>query len=73
MQVTSSKNCYCHTCMRSFHYLGITRHRSMHRDKKENCTITYTDGKTYEHKYNIKTRVVTIACDSPDYVTPPER
>ena len=45
----------------------------MHRDKKENCTITYTDGKTYEHKYNIKTRVVTIACDSPDYVTPPER
>lgn len=40
------KNCYCHTCKRDFHYLGINTHRAMHRRKKENCKITYTYGNT---------------------------
>lgn len=40
------KTCYCHTCQKWFHYLGINRHRAMHRDKKEICKITYTDGNT---------------------------
>lgn len=47
-----AKNCYCHTCEKSFHYLGIARHRVMHRDKKEYCKITYTFGKTYEYFYD---------------------
>jgi len=40
------KTCYCHTCQRHFHYLGINRHRAMHRDRREICTITYTGGNT---------------------------
>ncbi len=40
------KTCYCHTCKRHFHYLGINRHRAMHRDRRELCTITYTTGNT---------------------------
>ena len=56
MKVTNDKNCYCHTCEKSFHYLGIARHRAMHRDRKETCKITYTCGDTYTHfKRNEKT------------------
>ena len=47
MKVTRFKKTYCHTCKKDFHYLGINRHRAMHRDKKENCQITYTHGDTY--------------------------
>lgn len=46
------KNCYCHKCKKSFHSLGIARHRSMHRDRKEDCKITYSDFKTKEHKFS---------------------
>ena len=52
MRVTREKNCYCHTCKKGIHYLGITRHRSMHRDKMEDCEITYTHGDTYLHEYS---------------------
>lgn len=48
---TTEKNCYCHTCKRAFHYLGITRHRAAHRDRSERCKITYTNGETYIHNY----------------------
>ena len=51
MRVTRAKNCTCHTCGKDFHYLGITRHRAMHRDKKEDCKITYTHGDTYQYHY----------------------
>jgi len=50
MFVTSMKNCYCHTCKRAFHYLGITRHRQAHYRRGEDCEITYTHGDTYLHK-----------------------
>jgi len=49
MKVTRFKNCYCHTCQKAFHYLGIARHRRGHLDKKESCEITYTHGDTYIH------------------------
>jgi hypothetical protein len=52
MKVTSYKNCHCFTCERNFHYLGITRHRAMHRDKKEDCVIEYTNGDIYNHKFS---------------------
>jgi len=43
---------FCHTCEKSFHYLGITRHRAMHRDRLEDCKITYTHGDTWLHEYS---------------------
>lgn len=46
------KTCYCHTCKKEFHYLGIARHRAMHRDRMEDCEITYSDGNTYLHGYS---------------------
>ena len=47
-----NKGCYCHTCQRVFHYLGIARHRAMHRDRRQNCEITYSNGDTYDHKFS---------------------
>lgn len=49
-KVTTAKNCYCHTCAKSFHYLGIANHRLAHKRRGERCLITYTDGKTFDHK-----------------------
>ena len=49
MNVTNNKDCTCHTCDKDFHYLGIARHRAMHRDKNEICEITYSDGSRYRH------------------------
>lgn len=43
--------CLCHTCNREFQALGIARHRAMHRDKKENCKITYSNGDTYTYNF----------------------
>lgn len=54
MRVTRAKNCYCHTCKRAFHYLGINRHRAMHREKRQDCKITYTYGDTYIFEYSKK-------------------
>lgn len=42
---------YCHTCKKDFESLGIARHRAMHRDKKEDCEITMSDGR-YVYKYS---------------------
>lgn len=47
-------DCYCYTCERWFHSLGIARHRAAHRDKKERCLIYYSTGATLEHKYDSK-------------------
>lgn len=46
-----NKNCYCHTCNKAFHRLGIMSHRAMHRRKKENCKITFTYGNTHSYDY----------------------
>jgi len=54
MWVTNLKECYCHTCRKEFHYLGIARHRAMHRERKENCKITYTHNDTYLHNFGDK-------------------
>lgn len=44
---------YCHRCERRFHPLGIMRHVAMHRDKRENCTVTYTrETSTYRFANN---------------------
>lgn len=46
------KDCYCHTCEKEFNSLGIARHRAMHRDRQEDCKITYKDGKTLKYKFS---------------------
>lgn len=51
-KIEQPKNCYCFTCDRFFNALGIARHRAMHRDRRENCRIGYTDGRTVEHKFS---------------------
>ena len=48
-------DCYCHTCHRTFHSLGIARHRAMHRDRREDCEIEYSDGTTYKHSFTKRT------------------
>lgn len=45
------KGCYCHTCGKDFHSLGIMSHRAAHRRRKENCKITFSNNDTYTYKY----------------------
>lgn len=54
MKVTRDKNCFCHTCNKDFHYLGINRHRAAHRDRKEDCKITYTYGDTWTFRFSAR-------------------
>ena len=56
MKVTNSKNCYCHTCKKRFHYLGINSHRAAHRRRKEKCIITYTEGNTITFDWSDENR-----------------
>lgn len=48
----TNKSCYCHTCKKDFHYLGINRHVAMHRDKRQRCKVTYTYGDTYTYPFD---------------------
>ena len=47
------KICYCHTCDKHFRSLGIARHRAMHRDRREECIITYSSGITLAHAFSV--------------------
>ena len=51
MKVTKDKNCYCFTCKKLFHYLGIAGHRMAHKRRKENCEISFTNDDTYFYNY----------------------
>lgn len=51
MIITRDKNCFCHTCQNKYHYMGISRHRKAHKDRSENCKITFTDGRTEIYRY----------------------
>jgi hypothetical protein len=52
VRVTRAKNCYCHLCGKDFHYLGINRHVAMHRDRREDCKVTYTYGDTHTYQFS---------------------
>jgi len=52
MKVDREKKCFCYNCQREFHSLGIMRHRAMHRDKKEDCSIQYSNGNIYIHEFS---------------------
>lgn len=47
-------DCWCHTCEVGFHHLGIARHRAAHRDRRENCDITFSTGERYKYNYGEK-------------------
>lgn len=49
------ETCYCVTCNKWFHFLGIARHRAFHRDKKEICEIRFTNGERKKWDYTEKT------------------
>jgi len=51
-RVSREKECYCHTCGRALHSLGIMRHRAMHRDNREDCEITFTNGQRYRYRFS---------------------
>lgn len=44
--------CYCKTCKKTFHHLGIMRHKAMHRDNKEDCEIEFSDGSIRIYKFS---------------------
>ena len=46
------KDCTCYTCARDIHHLGIMSHRAMHRRKREDCKIMYSDGRTFTHNFS---------------------
>ena len=48
---SGAKRCYCHTCGKLYHCLGIARHRSAHRRKGENCKIEYSSGEIKKYNY----------------------
>jgi len=51
MPIKNKKRCWCYTCAKSFHYLGIAKHRAKHRDNRERCEIWYTSGKNVVHDF----------------------
>lgn len=44
-------DCYCVTCAKGFHHLGIMSHRARHRRANETCVIVYSDGRTITHYF----------------------
>jgi len=46
-----NKSCYCETCDKHFHPLGIATHRAMHRRNKQDCVIFNSDHIRTEYKY----------------------
>lgn len=45
-------SCFCHTCNRVFHPLGIASHRAAHRDKYQDCEITFSNGDRRRWEYS---------------------
>ncbi len=45
-------DCYCFRCKKYFHHLGIARHRAMHRDRGEDCSIRYSTGRIGVYKFS---------------------
>ncbi len=48
------KTCYCVTCDKALHPMGVAGHRAMHKRRKQNCTIQVTSGKTFTWRYGEK-------------------
>ena len=53
---SDDRTCYCLTCSKDLHYLGVARHRAMHRDKREDCLIQMTDGRILKWEFSRRGR-----------------
>ena len=51
-KMNRTKDCYCHTCDKWFHHLGIASHRASHRQRLQDCEITYANGETFTHDFS---------------------
>lgn len=49
-------SCYCYTCDRYFHAMGIARHRAGHRDREEYCKIRFAYGNVMSWDYRDEKR-----------------
>lgn len=58
------KDCYCHTCDKDFHPMGIASHRAGHRRRKEDCKITFTNGDTFSYSYAVEMKAGALAIDA---------
>ncbi len=47
-------DCYCVTCDRDIHHLGIMSHRAMHRRRKRDCVIVFSDGRAESYFFSEK-------------------
>lgn len=45
-------DCFCYTCNREIHHLGIMSHRAAHRRRAEDCMILFSTGKVYTYKFS---------------------
>lgn len=53
---SDEKTCYCITCKKALHYLGVAMHRKAHERRKQDCTIRYTGGEKKTFQYSKKTK-----------------
>ena len=44
--------CYCETCEREIHRLGIGSHRAAHRRRRQDCRIVFSGGRTRLYRYS---------------------
>jgi len=44
-----SKDCFCYKCKKYFNSLGIASHRAAHRNRGEDCTISYNGTQITHH------------------------
>ena len=58
MKEHSDADCWCNTCGRAFHHLGIAGHRAAHRNRREDCEIEYNDGRVVTHEFSKSARCV---------------
>lgn len=45
-------DCYCYTCDRDIHHLGIMSHRAAHKRRNEDCTISFSDGREVTYNFS---------------------
>jgi len=45
-------DCYCYTCEREIHHLGIMSHRAAHRRRGEDCKIEFSTGRVVAYQFS---------------------
>ncbi|MEQ8504626.1 MAG: hypothetical protein RIB80_04820 [Rhodospirillales bacterium] len=45
------KDCYCYTCDKDIHHMGIMSHRAAHRRRGEDCKIMFSTGRVVSYSF----------------------